>query len=154
MKELSACQVPGKVSGVFRLYFVSSFVLLISIAVSAIFKLPYLVPTSVLIIYFFTASFLIFAYRIWVKEVYHRSLKAKFTAENVLIFGKTMNGALLKKAIESIAGRQYKVVGFIEDNENLQGKSINNAKIYSFQQAQVFASKCEIKISFPGVPMI
>jgi FlaA1/EpsC-like NDP-sugar epimerase len=128
--------------------FFSSFVLMISLAISAIFKLPYLVPSSVLIIYFFTASFLIFAYRIWVKELYHRSLKAKFTAENVLIFGGTNYGALLKKAIESIAGRQYKVVGFIEDNENLWSKSIDNTKIYSFEQVKVFALKCKIKYLF------
>jgi FlaA1/EpsC-like NDP-sugar epimerase len=128
--------------------FFSSFVLMISIAVSAIFKLPYLVPSSVLIIYFFTASFLIFAYRILVKELYHRSLKAKFTAENVLIFGGTNSGALLKKAIESIAGRQYKVVGFIEDNENYWSKSIDNTKIYSFEQVKVFALKCKIKYLF------
>ena len=128
--------------------FFSSFVLMISIAVSAIFKLPYLVPSSVLIIYFFTASFLIFAYRIWIKELYHRSLKAKFTAENVLIFGGTNSGALLKKAIESISGRLYKVVGFIEENENLWGKSINNTKIYSFEQVKIFALKCKIKYLF------
>jgi len=128
--------------------FFSSFVLMISIAVSAIFKIPYLVPSSVLIIYFFTASFLIFAYRIWVKELYHRSLKAKFTAENVLIFGGTNSGALLKKAIESIAGRLYKVVGFIEENENLWSKSIDNTKIYSFEQVKAFALKCKIKYLF------
>ena len=128
--------------------FFSFSVLMISIAVSAIFKLPYLVPSSVLIIYFFTASFLIFAYRIWVKELYNRSLKSKFTAENVLIFGRTKSGALLKRAIESIAGRQYNVAGFIEENENLWGKSIDNTKIYSFEQAKAFAEKCKIQYLF------
>ena len=123
-------------------------VLMISIAVSGIFKLPYLVPSSVLIIYFFIASFLIFAYRIWVKELYNRSLKSKFTAENVLIFGRTKSGALLKRAIESIAGRQYNVAGFIEENENLWGKSIDNTKIYSFEQAKAFAEKCKIQYLF------
>ncbi len=57
--------------------FSTSLALLISIVFSAIFKLPYLVPASVLIIYFFTGSFLIFAYRIWIKELYHKSLKCK-----------------------------------------------------------------------------
>lgn len=128
--------------------FFSFSVLMISIAVSAIFKLPYLVPSSVLIIYFFTASFLIFAYRIWVKELYNRSLKSKFATENVLIFGRTKSGALLKRAIESIAGRQYNVAGFIEENENLWGKSIDNTKIYSFEQAKAFAEKCKIQYLF------
>lgn len=128
--------------------FSTSFVLLISIGISAIFKLPYLVPSSVLIIYFFTASFLISGYRIGIKHLYHKSLKSKFTAENVLIFGKTINGALLKKAIESIAGRQYKVVGFIEDNDQLLGKLIDNVKIFSSENLKVIALKCNVKILF------
>jgi len=128
--------------------FYSSFVLLISIGICAIFKWPYLVPTSVLIIYFFTASFLIFAYRIWVKKLYRKSLKGKFAQENVLIFGKTINGALLKNAIESIADHRYKVVGFIEDNENLWGKSIDNTKFYSFEHVKVIAGKYNVKSIF------
>lgn len=128
--------------------FCSSFVLLLSIVVSALFQISYLVPFSVLIIYFFTASFLIFGYRIFVKELYHRSLKVKFTAENVLIFGKTMNGALLKRAIESIDGRQYIVVGFVEANEYLCGKSIDNTKIYSYKQIKVVSKKHQVKSLF------
>lgn len=128
--------------------FCSFFVLLISIGVSAIFKWPYLVPISVLIIYFFTASFLIFAYRIGVKKLYHRSLKRKSISENVLIFGKTINGALIKNAIESITDRQYKVVGFIEEDENLWGKSIDNTKFYSFEHVKTIAGKFNVKFLF------
>lgn len=128
--------------------FSTSLAVLISIGFSAIFKLPYLVPASVLIIYFFTASFLIFAYRIWIKELYHKSLKAKFTAENVVVFGDTKNGALLKKAIESITGRQYKVIAFVDDNETLWGKSIDTIKIYSWEQIKSIALKCNTKFLF------
>lgn len=128
--------------------FCSVFVLLLSTVVSAIFQLPYLVPTSVLIIYFFTGSFLIFAYRIWLKQLYNRSLKMRFEAENVMIFGKTSNGVLLKNAIESITGRQYKVMGFIGDDIKLWGKSIDNAKIYSVEQAKIMALKLSVECVF------
>lgn len=128
--------------------FCSSFVLLISIFGSIIFKLHHLVPSSVLVIYFLTASFLMFSYRFCVKGIYHKSLKGKFVAENVLIFGKTMNGALLKKAIESISGRYYKVIGFVEYNKNLWGRSIDNAKIYSFSQVKFIAPKSNVKVLF------
>jgi FlaA1/EpsC-like NDP-sugar epimerase len=126
----------------------SSLILLISIGISAIFELHYIVPTSVLFIYFFTASFLIFAYRVWIKELYRRSLKAKFTAENVIVFGKTRIVALLKNAIESVAGHQYKVVAFVDKNEKLWGKSIDSAKIYSWEQAKVLTMKFNIKYLF------
>jgi len=128
--------------------FFSSFVLLISIGISTIFNWAFLVPSSVLIIYFFTASFLIFAYRIWIKILYRISLKGKLTVENVLIFGKTINESLLKNAIESIADRQYKVVGFIADNENLWGKSIDNTKFYSFEAVKAIAEKYSVKFLF------
>jgi FlaA1/EpsC-like NDP-sugar epimerase len=126
----------------------SSLILLMSIFASAVFNLHYIVPTSVLFIYFFTASFLIFAYRILIKELYHRSLKAKLTAESVIVFGKTGNVALLKNAIESIAGHQYKVVAFVDKNEKLWGKSIDSAKIYSWEQAKNLTIKFNMKYLF------
>jgi FlaA1/EpsC-like NDP-sugar epimerase len=128
--------------------FFSSFVLLVSIAISYVSNLPYIVPFSVLIIYFFTASFLIFGYRLWIKDLYHRSIKAKLIGENVLVYGKTRKLALLKKNIESIADRQYQVLGFIADQEILWGKSIDNAKIYSFDQVKTMAPKNNVKILF------
>jgi FlaA1/EpsC-like NDP-sugar epimerase len=128
--------------------FCSFFVLFVSLAFSAILKLPHLVPTSVLIIYFFTSSFLIFAYRIWVKQLYHKSLKGKFIEENVLIFGKTINGAFLKNAIESITDRRYKVIGFIEENKNLWGRSIDHAKFYSFENAKKISRLHKVKFVF------
>lgn len=119
----------------------SSLFLLGSILISAVFKLSFIVPLSVLVIYFFIASFLLFAYRILIKELYHRSLKAKLTAENVIVFGKTTDGALLKNAIESIPSHQYKVIAFVDGNENLWGKSIDNAKIYSWEHVKFIAKK-------------
>jgi FlaA1/EpsC-like NDP-sugar epimerase len=121
--------------------FSSSLILLISVLVSDFFGWHFVVPVSVLFIYFFTASFLIFGYRIFIKELYHRSLKMKLTAENVIVFGKAANGALLKNAIESISGHQFKVIAFVDDNENLWGKSIDKAKIYSWDHVKIVAEK-------------
>ena len=128
--------------------FCSSLVFLIANAVGAVFQLAFIVPTSVLFIYFFTSSFLIFSYRLLIKELYNRSLKLKLTSVNVIVFGKAENAGLLKNAIESIAGQQYKVVAFVDGNENLWGKSIDNAKIYSWQQTKVLALKLNIKYFF------
>ncbi|MEP7377736.1 MAG: nucleoside-diphosphate sugar epimerase/dehydratase [Chitinophagaceae bacterium] len=128
--------------------FWSFFALLTSVGLSAVMRLPHLVPTSVLIIYFFTASFLLFAYRIWAKALYHKSLKGKLIDDNVMIFGTTINGVFLKNAIESMTDRSYKVIGFIEGNKNLWGKSIDQAKFYSFEQVPGIAEKFTIKYLF------
>jgi len=126
----------------------STVFLLGSLIISAVFKLSFIVPTSVLFIYFFIASFLIFTYRILIKELYNRSLKAKLTAENVIVIGKTVNGALLKNAIESIPSHQYKVIAFVDHDENLLGKSIDNAKIYSWDQVKFIAKKYNTRYLF------
>jgi FlaA1/EpsC-like NDP-sugar epimerase len=126
----------------------SSLVLLLSIIICGVLEWSFIVPSSVLFIYFFIASFLIFAYRILIKELYHRSLKEKLTAENVIVFGKTTNGSLLKNALESISGHQYKVIAFVDGNENLWGKSIDNAKIYSWEQIKLIAKKLNTKYLF------
>lgn len=128
--------------------FCGSLVLATSIMISFAFGWSFIVPMSVLFIYFFVASFLIFAYRILIKELYNRSLKVKFTAENVVVIGKTNNGALLKNAIESIPGHQYKVVAFVDDNEKLWGKSIDKTKIYSWEQVKLNALKFCAKYLF------
>ncbi|MEO6819315.1 MAG: nucleoside-diphosphate sugar epimerase/dehydratase [Ginsengibacter sp.] len=129
--------------------FATSFALFLSIGVSEFFNVLYIIPTSVLFIYFFVASFLIFAYRIWVKELYRRSMNIKFSKESVFVCCRTGAGAsLLKNAIESISGRQYKVVGFIEEDPRHWSKAIDNAKIYSFESAKPLLIKLAIEEIF------
>jgi len=128
--------------------FSTTVAVLISNGISALFHWPHLVPFSIMIIYFFTASFVIFSYRILIKEIYHRSLNSRLKAEKVIVYGISRNGALLKKAIESVAGRQYKIIAFADDNTNLRGKSIDSIKIYSLEQAKCIAIKDNARYIF------
>ncbi|MDQ6889651.1 MAG: polysaccharide biosynthesis protein, partial [Bacteroidota bacterium] len=128
--------------------FSTSVTVLLSIGVSAIFHWGHLVPFSVIVIYFFMASFLIFTYRLLVKELYHRSLNSKFKAEKVIVYGVSTNGALIKRAIEAITGRQYRVIAFVDENPKLWGKSIDTIKIYSLEQAKSLAIKSKTKYLF------
>ena len=128
--------------------FSTTVAVLISNGISALFHWPHLVPFSIMVIYFFTASFVIFSYRILIKEIYHRSLNSRLKAENVIVYGISRNGTLLKKAIESIAGRQYKIIAFADDNTNLRGKSIDSIKIYSLEQAKCIAIKDNARYIF------
>ncbi|MEO6135544.1 MAG: nucleoside-diphosphate sugar epimerase/dehydratase [Ginsengibacter sp.] len=75
-------------------------------------------------------------------------MKLKFESENIMVFGKTSNGVLLKDAIESISGKKYRVIGFVGDDSKLWGKSIDNAKIYSVEQAKIMASKFNVECVF------
>ena len=128
--------------------FVATSFLFLANAISSIFALSFIIPTSVLFIYFFTASFLLFSYRLLVKQLYNKSLKTMLKEERVLIFGKTENALMLKSAIESIDSRQYKVAGFLVSDEKLWGKSIDKARLFGFGEIEIFISKNNIKEIF------
>lgn len=129
--------------------FYSFFFLSVCNIVSSVFNWQNLIPTSILIIYFFTASFLIFGYRIFVKNLYKRSImrKVKYRT-NVVIFGAENNGSTLKRTLEQASNNQYNVVAFVEDNEKLFGKSIDNVKIYSFSDIKMVMKGGNIKMFF------
>lgn len=112
----------------------SSFFLLLAVnAVMTGLNMHNPIPTSVLFVYFFTASFLIVGYRLSVKGLYRRSLSSG-EGVNVVIYGGELNGMQLKNTIEQISNFTYRVVAFIDDDPSFIGKSIDNVKIYSYEQ--------------------
>jgi FlaA1/EpsC-like NDP-sugar epimerase len=113
-----------------------------------LFRYDYLIPTSVLIIYFFTTAFAIFGYRFFVKALFHLQYTQSQNIKNVLVYGAELNGSLLKSTIEHASGEQYKVIAFIEDDINHIGKSIDNIKIYSFAQIKDLVKEWNIKQLF------
>ena len=128
--------------------FLTTLILSAGNAVCSAYGLPFFIPTSVLIIYFFTASFILFAYRMTIKQLYNKSLRIMLNQKNVLIFGKIENGLMLKNAIESFGSRQYKVVGFISDENYLWGKSVDEARIFGLCQIKNTVSKYNIEEIF------
>lgn len=127
--------------------FYSFFLLSVCNIICSTFGWPNLVPTSILIIYFFTASFLIFGYRTIIKNLYRQSIKHQASMENVLIVGGAAHATLLKRAMEQVSNYKYNVVGFIEENERMWGRKIDNIKIYSFNQIKN-TSSLNVKLLF------
>ena len=128
--------------------FITTFFLFFANAASSVFELSFIIPTSVLFIYLFTASFLLFSYRLLVKELYNKSLKAMLQEKKVVIFGKSENALMMKNAIESIDSRQYSVAGFLISDENLWGKSIDKARLFGIEQLENFVAKNHISEIF------
>lgn len=126
--------------------FYSFFLLSLINIVTRFMKVNDLIPMSVLIIYFFTSSFLIFGYRFLVKNLYAQSITNKVSS-NVVIFGGELNGSTLKRTIED-SGKQYRVVAFIDDDEKYIGKSIDGTKIYTFAQIKHVIKSWQIKMLF------
>lgn len=102
-----------------------------------------LVPTSILIINLLTGSFLMVAYRLLVKTWYKASISMG-SKVNVLIYGGEIHGSQLKTTIEQSNNQQYRVLGFIDDDPSYVGKTIDNIKIFSFEQARHSIQEWEI----------
>ena len=127
--------------------FYSFFIMLILNISLMVFAIPPFIPISVLFIYFFISSFSVFGYRLLVKHLYRISVTQEEDI-HIVIYGAELNGSVLKKTIEQTSNNRYKIVAFIDDDENLFGKTIDNVKIYSFSQIQNVIKSWQIKMLF------
>jgi FlaA1/EpsC-like NDP-sugar epimerase len=127
--------------------FYSFFIMLLLNVGLGLLTIPPFIPTSVLFIYFFISSFSVFGYRLLVKHLYKLSINQDDNV-HVLIYGAELNGSLLKKTIEQTSNNRYKIIAFIDDDENLMGKTIDNVKIYSFNQVKQVMKTWQIKMLF------
>ena len=131
------------ISAVFYSFFI---MLVLNISLN-VFGITQFIPTSVLFIYFFISSFSVFGYRLLVKHLYRISVTHDEDI-HIVIYGAELNGSVLKKTIEQTSNNRYKIVAFIDDDENLFGKTIDNVKIYSFSQIQHVIKSWQIKMLF------
>jgi FlaA1/EpsC-like NDP-sugar epimerase len=128
--------------------FCSLLLMLILNSIIILNKVPLLIHNSVLFGYFFCASFVICGYRILVKTMYQEDEHADINTVNVIIYGAEVKGSFLQKTLERISNRQFRVVAFIDDNEMLVGKTIDNVRIYSIDQLPSLLKPFRVKYLF------
>ena len=131
------------VAAIFYSFFI---MLLLNITLGSL-KLVQFTPISVLFIYFFIASFLLFGYRLLVKHLYNISINHEDNTY-VVIYGAGQNGSVLKKTIEQTSNNKFKIVAFIDGDENLVGKTIDTVKIFPFNQIKHVFSTWQVKTLF------
>ncbi len=88
-------------------------------------------PTSVIIIDLLVYIFLMTSIRVMVKTLYIEFKNPYKNKKHILIYGAGEAGIITKRALDKDALSQYKVIGFIDDDENKQGKRIENIPVYS-----------------------
>ena len=103
----------------------------------------FLVPTSILIVNLLTAIVLMVGYRLIVKSIYKNSIQ-NGKPFNVILFGGGPYGSKIKQTIEQGSGFKYRVLAFIENDQSYIGKSIDNVKIFSFDQIKEVAPYWEV----------
>ena len=69
------------------------------------------------------------SYRISVKVLYLEISNPSKSKNNVVIYGSGVAGVTTKRSIERDAGSKLKVIAFLDDDENKQGKKVENVSI-------------------------
>lgn len=90
----------------------------------------FLFPSSVLIIEFLAAVFLLLGARFVVKLLYLESVKTKQVEDRVLIYGAGISGLITKRTIEKNENGKEKIIGFLDDNPKLKGNRLEGVQIY------------------------
>ncbi len=91
----------------------------------------FFIPFSVIIIDFLATSFGMIAFRLLVKLVYLEFLHTDREKVNVLIYGAGEAGITAKRTLDRDAGTRYKVLAFLDDSPNKQGKKLEGVDILS-----------------------
>lgn len=108
----------------------SSIVLINALKINKFFPDFYYIPASVIIIFTFLSSMIIFLVRSAVKIFYYW-LKDEGDSYNVLIYGAGNSGLLTKNLIQADQSRSIRVIGFVDNNPAKIGKSIEGVQVFS-----------------------
>lgn len=101
---------------------------------------------AVIIVDFFISATLLIILRVSVKSLfsYIRSLDSvtnKVLSENVLIYGSDKNALLIKKAFEISQDKNYKIIGFVDDDPDRINKNLEQIGVYSSESIPILKNK-------------
>jgi FlaA1/EpsC-like NDP-sugar epimerase len=89
---------------------------------------------SILIIDFFICLFWMVILRFFMKSFYESFVNQFKPTIGVLIYGAGYTGMLTKNVFQTDRSTNYKILGFIDDNESKIGKTIEGIKVYSLPE--------------------
>jgi len=72
----------------------------------------------------------LFAVRLSIKTFYHVITSSGAKKQKVLIYGAGAMGVIVKRVLLSDVKGEYDIIGFLDNNRNLQGKKINGITVY------------------------
>lgn len=119
--------------------FCTFFVLIIMNIFLKVINVNSFLANSALIVYFFSASFIISGYRIMVRKLYEASIE-RAESINIIIYGAETDGHYLQRTLEKISLSKYKVVAFLDDREEYIGKAVEGIKVFSYKDLKSLIS--------------
>ncbi|MCX6192953.1 MAG: nucleoside-diphosphate sugar epimerase/dehydratase [Cytophagales bacterium] len=98
------------------------------------FEHDFNLSASILIIDFFICLFWMIILRFFVKSFYESFINQFKPTIGVLIYGAGYTGMLTKNVFQTDRSTNYKILGFIDDNDSKIGKTIEGIKVYSLPE--------------------
>ena len=106
--------------------------LLISLLSRSIYPDEILViPISILIIHYVTITVLLILVRVNIKIIYGMVTSSLCEKKRVLVFGAGEMGATVKMVIQSDPNSVFQIIGFLDENNSLQGKKLDGIPVCS-----------------------
>jgi FlaA1/EpsC-like NDP-sugar epimerase len=93
------------------------------------------IPYSIIIIHFFISVMIMISTRFMIKLAFNYFSVVSSDVRKVLIFGAGNKGQITKELVESDRSLKIKLVGFIDDNWQLQNKVIGGLPVFSEEKA-------------------
>jgi FlaA1/EpsC-like NDP-sugar epimerase len=94
----------------------------------------YAVPYSIIFIEFLATVFIMTSLRMLIKIIYLELKNPSRDKTNVIIFGAGESGVITKRTLDRDAGTRYKVLAFIDDNDQKAGKKVEGVPIYNSEK--------------------
>lgn len=90
-----------------------------------------LIPTSIIIIDFVSAVFLLTSFRLAAKILYVQITRSSEEKKRVAIFGAGQAGLITKRTLDQDRSANVKVVAFFDDELSKSGKTVEGVKIFN-----------------------
>jgi len=97
------------------------------------------IPTSVIVINFFTINFILIGYRFWVKHIYHIIVHTRDSAGTIkmkaAIYDSGKYGVMANKIISEYRDSKLEVMAFLDSMPNSNGKKLQGLPIFNMQKS-------------------
>lgn len=116
---------------IFAIVLLGSFALLVfNILCRQIFLGHYILPQSVVIIDALVTIFIMISSRLAIKAIYFENKNPEREKTHVIIYGAGESAIITKRTLDRDVAIRYKVIGFIDDDEKKQGRSLEGIFVY------------------------
>jgi FlaA1/EpsC-like NDP-sugar epimerase len=116
----------------------------------------YFIPVSVIVIDALVSLFLMVSSRLTVKALYFEIKNPGKDKMNVIIYGAGESGIITKRTLDRDAAIKYRVVGFVDDDQRKQGRSVEGIFVFSPEKLAELVSENNIEfiiISIQKIPI-